>query len=76
MSEHIETRKKIRDIADISSFYRLLEHTILSDEEKQILVLHYIKDKDFRFIADMFGYSESTIKRKHKRILNKISKIL
>ena len=76
MSEHIETRKKVQGIASISSFHDLLNQTVLSDSEKQILVLHYIENKDFRYIGDMLGYSESTIKRKHKKALNKISKIL
>ena len=76
MSEHIDTRKKVQGIASISSFNELLDQVILSDEEKQILVLHYIKGKDLRFIGDMLGYSESTIKRKHKKALHKIGKIL
>lgn len=76
MSEHIETRKKVQGIASISTFKDLIEQTILSDAEKQILVLHYLENKDFRFIADMLGYSETTIKRKHKKALTKIAKIL
>ena len=76
MSEHIETRKKIKGIADISSFYSLIDHTVLSDTDKQILVLHYLKEKDFRYIGDMLGYSESTIKKRHRKILAKLSRLL
>ena len=76
MTKHIETRKKVRSIADMSSFNNLIDSLTISDSDKQLLVLHYIQGKDFRYIGDMLGYSESTIKRKHKRILNKISKIL
>ena len=76
MSEHIETRKKVKEIADISSFTALINQTTLSDTDKQILVLHYIDEKDFRYIGDMLGFSESTIKRRHKRALIKISKLL
>ena len=76
MTTHIETRKKIQSIADISSFTQLLEQTTLSDIDKQLLSLHYLQDKDFRFIGDMLGYPESTIKRRHKKALQKISKIL
>ena len=76
MSEHIETRKKVQGIASISSFNELLDQVILSTEDKHILVLHYIQGKDLRFIGDMLGYSESTIKRKPKKALNKIAKIL
>lgn len=76
MSEHIDTRNKIKDIASISSFNSLLEASTLSDEDKEILSMHYLKGKDFRYIGDMLGYSESTIKRRHKKALTKLSKIL
>lgn len=76
MSEHIETRKKIKGIASVSSFNSLIDNTVLTDTEKQILVLHYLNGKDFRFIGDTLGYSESTIKKKHRKILAKLSKVL
>lgn len=76
MSEHIETRKKLKGIADISSFTSLINQATLSDTDKSILFLHYIDEKDFRYIGDMLGYSESTIKKRHKRILAKLSKLL
>lgn len=76
MSKHIDTRKKIKSIADISSFNDLLNQSTLSDEDKLLLKLHYIQAKDFRYIGDMLGYSESTIKRKHKKILIKLGKLL
>lgn len=76
MSKHIETRQKLKGIADISSFTTLINSSTLSDNDKKILYLHYIDEKDFRFIGDMLGYSESTIKRRHKKALIKISKLL
>lgn len=76
MSKHIETRRKVKEIADISSFESLLEKSTLSATDKSIVRLHYIEGKDFCYIGDMLGFSESTIKRRHKNALNKISKIL
>lgn len=76
MSKHIETRHRIQSIADISSFEDLLNQSTLSDDEKLLLKLHYIQGKDFRYIGDMLGYAESTIKRKHKKILIKLGKLL
>lgn len=76
MTEHIDTRKKIQSIADVSSFTSLIDQTTLSDEDKHILILHYLHGKDFCFIGDTLGYSESTIKRRHKKALQKISKML
>ena len=76
MSEHIDTRKKIKDIADVSSFRKLINSAMLTSEDKHILELHYIAGFDFRLIGDALGYSESTIKRRHKKALAKIAKIL
>ena len=76
MSEHIETRRKLKGIADISSFNSLINSATLSTTDRQILVLHYLDEKDFSYIGDMLGYSESTIKRRHKKALIKISKLL
>ena len=76
MSKHIETRNKLKGIADISSLTDLLNKSTISDDDKLLLRLHYLQGKDFRYIGDMLGYSESTIKQRHRRILKKISKIL
>ena len=76
MREHIDTRKKLRGIASVSSFYSLINSATLSQTDKQLLILHYIDGKDFRFIGDTLGYSESTIKKKHRKILAKLSKVL
>ena len=76
MSKHIETRNKIKSIADISSFSDLLNKSTISDEDKLLLELHYIQGKDFRYIGDMLGYSESTIKKRHRRILKKLGNLI
>ena len=76
MSKHIETRRKIMDIASVSSFNELLEAATLTDDDKRILKMHYLAGYDFRMIGDALGYSESTIKRRHKKALTKIGKIL
>lgn len=76
MTEHIKTRHKLKDIPKISTLEELLDSCTLSDEDKEIIKLHYGKCKDLGYIADTLGYSESTIKKKHKRILSKIGKII
>lgn len=76
MSKHIETRRKLKEIADISSFTSLINAATLSHTDKQLLLLHYIDEKDFQYIGDMLGFSESTIKKRHKKALNKLSKML
>lgn len=76
MTEHIETRRRLRDVSLVSDFNQLLDLCTLSEEDKTILRLHYIEDKDFRFVGDQLGYSERTIKARHKRALKKLSDAL
>lgn len=76
MSKHIETRKFIKEIANIVDFDKMLDSVTLSKEDKSLIRLHYIEQKDFRYIADILGYAESTIKYRHKKALQKISRIL
>lgn len=72
MSQHIETRRKLRDISLVRDFNELLDLVTLSEEDKTILRLHYLEDKDFRYIGDTLGYAERTIKARHKRALKKL----
>ena len=76
MSDHIETRRKLRSIYDVRTFEDLLGCCMLTDEEKELLKLHYLRGKDLGYIADMLGYSESTIKRKYQKALTKIHKLI
>lgn len=75
-SLHVQTRHKIQELCSIKSFEDVLNSCILTDEEKELMRLHYLKGKDFRYIADTLGFSESTIKRKHRKILVKIGNLL
>lgn len=74
-STHIETRRKLKEIYDVCTFRQLLDTVTISQEDKELMNLHYIEDKDFRFIADQLGYSEATIKRKHRKILKKLNRL-
>ena len=75
MSNNIETRKRLKGIASISRFDDLLNESTLSDLDKEILRLHYLQEKDFRYIGDMLGYAEITIKKRHLKALKKISEL-
>lgn len=74
MSIHTDTRRKLKDIPDVSRFDDLLERSTLTDEDKLILQLHYLKGKDFRYIGDALGYAEVTIKKRHAKALTKLNK--
>ena len=73
---HIDTRRKLREIPLLSEFEDLLNLCTLSDEDKEILWLHYIQRRDFRFIAEKLGYSEKTIKDRHHEALKILSYVL
>jgi DNA-directed RNA polymerase specialized sigma subunit len=75
VSAHIETRKRLKAIPSVCRFDDLLEQSTLTDEDKEILRLHYLKGKDFRYIADTLGYAEITIKQRHAKALVKLGKL-
>lgn len=75
MSATIETRKRLKSIPTVSRFDDLIEQLTLSDEDKEILRLHYLKGKDFRYIGDTLGYAEITIKKRHIKALKKLSEL-
>lgn len=73
--ENAETRKKLKGISSVNEFRSILERTMLSDEEKQILILYYKEKKSLAYIADELGMSETTVKRKHRKMLMKLGSI-
>ena len=73
--ENAETRKKLKGISSVDEFRSILERTMLSDEEKQILILYYKEKKSLAYIADELGMSETTVKRKHRKMLMKLGSI-
>lgn len=75
MSIHTDTRNRLKKISDLVAFDDLLNRSTLSDTDKTILRLHYLGEKDFRFIADSLGFAESTIKKRHLKALDKLMKL-
>lgn len=76
VSEHIATKHKLKDIADVSTFEALITTCILTDEERYILRQHYLKGRSFQSIALEMNFSEDWIKHKHQRILAKLKQLL
>ena len=73
--ESLVTRQRIKDIPELKTFEDLLESSTLSDTDKQIMRLHYLKEQDFRCIGDSIGLSESAIKSRHRRVLKKLARL-
>ena len=74
--KNAEIRKELKQISSVRDFESLIEQTMLSKEEKQILWLHYKEQKTLSCIADELGMSEISVKKKHKKILMKIGKMV
>lgn len=54
LTSHIKTRNTLKDIPLVETFEALLNKSMISDEEKELMRLHYIQKKDFRFIGDTY----------------------
>lgn len=76
MTEHISTRKKLTDIATVTEFEQLLDLVVLTHQERKIMRLHYLEGLSLMQIGFEMGYAEITICKKHKKILQKIAKVL
>jgi DNA-directed RNA polymerase specialized sigma subunit len=74
-SEHIETRRKLKEV-EKADFLEILDRVMLSENEEQIMKQYYMKHKTMPEIADNIGYSEIGVVKAHQRILKKISKII
>lgn len=73
--ERKRTRDKIKNIPTIKDFDDLLSQTMLNDDDIKIMEMIYKDRLPLGVIADRLCMSESTVKRKHKRILVKMSKM-
>lgn len=69
------TRDKIKNISTIKDFDDLLSQTMLNADDIAIMSMIYKDRLPMGVIADRLCMSESTVKRKHKRILIKMSKM-
>ena len=72
--ENANTRNKIKQICSVKDFEEMLSDTMLSDEEKEVMRMIYKEQKTLGYIADHLGLSESSVKKKHRKILMKIGK--
>lgn len=75
MTDHVKIKHKIKAIADVRDFESLLRVSMLSEEDKELLRLYYVNGKNFAFVADTLGYSETYIKKRHKAAILKLNKL-
>lgn len=76
MSPNVKTRKYLQSLPTRSNLLELISEVNIDSIDVQIMHLRYIEHKEWDYIADILGYSESAVKRRHSKILTKISKII
>lgn len=70
------TRNKLKEIPTKKELEDLVDKLILSDDERNIILMHYRDKKPLSYIADVIGITKSSVNKKHKSTLLKISKIM
>lgn len=70
-----ETKHKLKEIGLIEDFESILNRTVLTDDEREIIWKVYKEGKTLDLVADEIGISKSTAARKHRKALHKIGKI-
>lgn len=76
MSEHTDTKRRLKEIPLVSEFEALLNLCTLDEEDKDIMRMIYLDNQNVGYIADKLHCSERKIKRRHKQALQKIAKAL
>lgn len=72
-SEHMKIKHILK--SDLKLYNHIINSEFISSEEKKLLRMIYVENQDYLFIGDTFGISESTVKKRHHYLLEKISKI-
>lgn len=49
---------------------------MLDPDDRIMLQMYYLENKDFGFIADTLGFAKSTVIARHKKALKKLNKML
>lgn len=75
MTKHIEIKHKIKNINRKADFNNLLEESMLSDTEKQMMQKFYVENKSIDIIASELGYTSQGILKMHKRILKRLESL-
>lgn len=74
--ENARTRNKVKNIRTVAEFEDLIGSAMITEEEREIMRMHYKDGKTLSYISYELGMSEATIKRKHRKILMKIGKLI
>lgn len=73
---HIKTRKALRELPEVSDLEFILDHVLLSKEDKMIIRMIYLEGRDINYISDTLGFSVSVIKTRHRKALSKMDAVM
>ena len=65
-----EKKTFVRNIRTKSEYESFMSDLKLTECERKIADMVFLRGCDYRYIGDALGYSEATVKRKMKRILD------
>ena len=74
MTEHMIRKHILMDMTK-AELAELLDQLVLSEEERELMELLYVKRKPLTYIADIMGFSESGIKKMHCRIIKRMNNL-
>ena len=72
---HIKNKHKLQNL-EPATFAKILDKIMISDKEREIMTLLYVKHKTAAYVADVVGYAESTVRLKHRKIVERLSRYL
>lgn len=77
MDGHRKTaRQYLADIPTLESYYDLVEKVKLTDTERRLCDMKYLRGMSLIHIGEELGYSEIQMKRIHQKILRKLTRLI
>ena len=66
------TAKQLKEVALLAQYINIVDSLFLTDRQKQLMNLYYLKGLRYKEIADMMNGSEQTIKNEFVKINKKL----
>ena len=66
------TAKQLKEVALLAQYINIVDSLFLTDRQKQLMNLYYLKGLRYKEIADLMNGSEQTIKKEFCKINKKL----
>lgn len=74
MTEHMNRKHALENMSK-AEVEAALSSVVLSEDERMVMEMIYLKRKPIGYIADVTGYSESGIKKIHCRVIKRMKNL-